>query len=227
MSRAARLGLALATLPLANVAAQEDQPKAEDLPQPSAEPTAPIIKAPEDGPAYELDSPENIREAAAGLAYDLMLFYDGNRTGMVPGILPGPPTEFKGDYYWWEGGAMMGTYVDYWHLTGDESYNEVVTQGMLHQTGPDGNYMPENHTASLGNDDQGFWGMTAMLAAENRFPNPPEDEFQWLALAQGVWNEMAHPDRHDDVCGGGMRWQVPSWNVGYDYKNSESQVKRD
>lgn len=30
---------------------------------------------------------------------------------MIPGILPGPPTEYKGDYYWWEGGAMMGTYI--------------------------------------------------------------------------------------------------------------------
>lgn len=40
-----------------------------------------------------------------------MLQYDGNQTGKIPGILPGPPTEYKGDYYWWEGGAMMGTYV--------------------------------------------------------------------------------------------------------------------
>ena len=52
-----------------------------------------------------------IKDTAAKLAYDLMLQYDGNTTGMIPGILPGPPTEFKGDYYWWEGGAMMGTYI--------------------------------------------------------------------------------------------------------------------
>jgi mannan endo-1,6-alpha-mannosidase len=148
-----------------------------------------------------------------------MLQYDGNQTGMIPGILPGPPTEHKGDYYWWEGGAMMGTYVDYWHLTGDESYNKVIEQGMLHQTGENGDYMPDNHTASLGNDDQGFWGMTAMLAAENKFPNPPEDQFQWLALAQGVWNTMADPSRHDEYCNGGMRWQIPFSNAGYNYKN--------
>jgi hypothetical protein len=52
-----------------------------------------------------------IKESARALAYDLMLQYDGNQTGMIPGILPGPPTEYKGDYYWWEGGAMMGTYI--------------------------------------------------------------------------------------------------------------------
>jgi mannan endo-1,6-alpha-mannosidase len=149
-----------------------------------------------------------------------MTFYKGNLSGEIPGILPGPPTENKGDYYWWEGGAMMGTYVDYWHLTGDSSYNAVVMEGMLHQTGDNADYMPTNHTSSLGNDDQGFWGMSAMLAAENRFPNPPTDKPQWLALAQAVWNTQAQPNRHDEHCGGGLRWQIPFTNAGYNYKNS-------
>lgn len=116
---------------------------------------------------------------------------------------------------------MMGTYVDYWHLTGDSSYNKVIMEGMIHQVGDNRDYQPVEHTASLGNDDQGFWGMTAMLAAENRFPDPPEDEPQWLSLAQAVWNTQASPERHDDVCGGGMRWQIPFSNTGYDYKNSQ------
>jgi len=149
-----------------------------------------------------------------------MTFYKGNQSGETPGILPGPPTEHKGDYYWWEGGAMMGTYVDYWHLTGDPSYNHVVTEGLLHQVGEEEDYQPRNHTASLGNDDQGFWGMSAMLAAENKFPDPPEDKPQWLALAQAVFHTQAHPDRHDGTCGGGLRWQVPVTNMGYDYKNT-------
>ena len=149
-----------------------------------------------------------------------MTFYKGNQTGEIPGILPGPPTENKGDYYWWEGGAMMGTYIDYWHLTGDTSYNHVIMEGMLHQTGPEFNYMPPNHTASLGNDDQGFWGMSAMLAAENKFPNPPEDKPQWLALAQAVFNTQASSERHDKTCNGGLRWQVPPTNMGYNYKNT-------
>lgn len=93
-------------------------------------------------------------------------------------------------------------------------------EGMLHQTGEGRDYMPSNHSASLGNDDQGFWGMSAMLAAENKFPNPPEDQAQWLALAQAVWTTQAQPERHDDECNGGMRWQIPFTNSGYDYKNS-------
>ncbi|KAK4196262.1 glycosyl hydrolase family 76-domain-containing protein [Triangularia verruculosa] len=169
---------------------------------------------------YKIDTKAEIKDSAATLAFDLMLQYKGNLSGEIPGILPGPPTEHKGDYYWWEGGAMMGTYVDYWFLTGDESYNAVVAEGLLHQVGPNADYMPPNHTASLGNDDQGFWGMSAMLAAENKFPNPPEDQPQWLALAQGVFHTQAAPERHDETCNGGLRWQVPPTNAGYNYKNT-------
>ena len=115
---------------------------------------------------------------------------------------------------------MMGTYVDYWHYTGDDTYNEEVMEGLTFQAGPERDYQPERHAASLGNDDQGFWGMSAMLAAEVNFPNPPKDQPQWLALAQAVWVTMAAPERHDNVCGGGMRWQIPPYNGGYDYKNT-------
>ncbi|KAI8633563.1 glycoside hydrolase family 76 protein [Xylariaceae sp. FL1651] len=167
---------------------------------------------------YKIDSNDDIRSAARTLAYDLMSYYHGNESGQTPGILPGPPP--AGPYYWWEGGALWGTMIDYWHLTGDPTYNDVVTQAMLWQVGPSRNYMPPNVTASLGNDDQGFWGMSAMQAAEENFPNPPSDQPQWLALAQAVWNTQAAPDRHDDFCGGGLRWQIPFANNGYDYKNS-------
>ncbi|KAJ8123217.1 hypothetical protein O1611_g9648 [Lasiodiplodia mahajangana] len=167
---------------------------------------------------YKIDSNDDIISAAKSLAYDLMSYYHGNESGQTPGILPGPPP--AGDYYWWEGGALWGTMIDYWHLTGDDTYNDVVTQGMLWQTGPNNNYMPPNWSASLGNDDQGFWGMSAMLAAEENFPNPSDDQPQWLALAQAVWNTQADPDRHDSTCGGGLRWQIPFSNNGYDYKNS-------
>lgn len=95
----------------------------------------------------------------------------------------------KGFISGWEAGAMFGTMIDYWLYTGDESYVEVTTQAMLHQTGDDRDYMPPNQTKSLGNDDQGFWAMAAMSAAENNFPNPPPDQPQWLALAQAVFNE--------------------------------------
>ncbi|KAL1838470.1 hypothetical protein VTJ49DRAFT_2638 [Mycothermus thermophilus] len=168
--------------------------------------------------AYSIATIADIKKTAADVAWDLMQYYHGNETGQTPGILPGPPP--AGDYYWWEAGAMWGTLIEYWKYTGDDSYNAVITQGMLHQVGPNRDYMPPNVTASLGNDDQGFWGMSAMLAAELAFPDPPEDEPQWLALAQAVFNTQASPDRHDEECNGGLRWQIPWSNNGYDYKNT-------
>lgn len=148
-----------------------------------------------------------------------MTYYHGNESGHTPGILPGPPP--AGDYYWWQAGAMWGTLVDYWHYTGDKTYNDLTESSLVFQAGaPQNCYMPPNWTASLGNDDQGFWGMSAMLAAETNFQNPPADQPQWLALAQAVFNTQAAPDRHDDTCGGGLRWQIPPTNNGYNYKNT-------
>ncbi|PSR80976.1 glycoside hydrolase, partial [Coniella lustricola] len=163
---------------------------------------------------------DSVKTAAKAVASNLMSYYKGNEPGQIPGILPGPPP--TGDYYWWEGGALWGTMVDYWHWTGDTTWANETQSSLLFQAGPPSNsYQPSNWTLSLGNDDQGFWGLSAMLAAENKFPNPPlATEPGWLALAQAVFNTQAAPDRHDDTCGGGLRWQIPPTNVGYDYKNS-------
>ena len=81
--------------------------------------------------------------------------------------------------------------------------------------------MPPNRTKDLGNDDQAFWALAAMGAAEKNYPDPPADQPQWLALAQAVFNGQA--SRWDpSTCGGGLRWQVTFLNKGYDYKNSIS-----
>jgi mannan endo-1,6-alpha-mannosidase len=144
----------------------------------------------------------------------MMLNYTGNQTGGIPGNLPDP-------YYWWEAGAMFGSLIDYWYYTGDTSYNNVVSQAMLYQVGPDNDYMPPNQTKTEGNDDQGFWGLAAMSAAETNFQNPPAGQPQWLALAQAVFNTQA--TRWDTTtCGGGLRWQIFTFNQGYNYKNSIS-----
>ncbi|KAG9255669.1 glycoside hydrolase family 76 protein [Emericellopsis atlantica] len=170
---------------------------------------------------FSIASDDDIKKTAAAVAWDLLQYYHGNETGQTPGILPGPPASGLGPYYWWEAGAMWGTLLDYWFLTGDDSYNDLIMQGIQFQSGPQKNFMDPNYTLSMGNDDQGFWGMTALTAAENNFTNPPADKPQWVALAQGVFNDMASPERwQTDTCGGGLRWQVPFSNVGYNYKNS-------
>ncbi|OCK84769.1 glycoside hydrolase family 76 protein [Lepidopterella palustris CBS 459.81] len=166
--------------------------------------------------AIELDisQPDSIKAAASITAYGMMKYYQGNLTGQIPGLLPGP-------YYWWEAGAMFGQMVDYWYYTQDDTYNNVVCDALLFQVGPDRDYMPPNQTKDEGNDDQVFWAFAALSAAENNFPNPLPPQPQWLALAQAVFNRQV--SRWDkDFCGGGLRWQIYSFNNGYDYKNSIS-----
>lgn len=164
----------------------------------------------------------SIKSAAKVVARNLMEYYKGDEPGQTVGILPGPPP--LGPYYWWQAGAMFGTIIDYWHYTGDDTYHDVTKEAMVHQAGaPANSYMPPNWTASLGNDDQAFWGMAAMLAAETNFPNPPKDQPQWLALAQAVFNTQVARWENED-CNGGLRWQIPHSNGGYSYKNTIANV---
>ena len=157
---------------------------------------------------------DSIKAAASTVAYGMMKYYKGNETGGIPGNFPPP-------YFWWEAGAAFGAMLDYYYYTGDPTYNEVTTQALLAQVGPDNDYMPPNQTKTEGNDDQGFWALAAMTAAEQKFPNPPADQPQWLALAQAVFNSQAL--RWDMTsCAGGLKWQIFSFNGGYHYKNSIS-----
>lgn len=118
---------------------------------------------------------------------------------------------------------MMQSLIDYWYYTGDSTYNDMVIKGVMHQTGAGNDFKPANQSHDLGNDDQAFWAMAAMSAAENKFPNPPKDDPQWLELVQAVFNEQAADwNKRKDTCGGGMMWQIFEYNNGFGYKNTIS-----
>ena len=163
-------------------------------------------------------STASVKKAARTIADDMMTYYKGNLTGQTPGLLP-HSGEAPNGYFWWEGGAMFGSLMDYWYFTGDKTYNDVTTEAMLFQVGDSDNYEPTNQSFDLGNDDQAFWAMSAMTGAEEKFPNPPKDKPQWLALAQAVFNRQVL--RWDaKTCGGGLRWQFNQFNPGYTYKST-------
>ncbi|KAK9449735.1 glycosyl hydrolase family 76-domain-containing protein [Limtongia smithiae] len=164
------------------------------------------------GVTLDINDEDSIKTAAQIVADGLMNYYHGDEYGGTPGL-------FTGGYYWWESGAAWGSLIDYWFYTGDDTYSDIIEAGLLFQVGSDDNYEPANQTSSLGNDDQGFWGITVMAAAERNFTNPASDEPQWLALAQAVFNSIALT-WSTDSCGGGIRWQKFLFNDGYDYKNS-------
>lgn len=162
----------------------------------------------------DFSSKKSINAGLGLLAKGLMDYYHGNDTGQTPGMFTNP-------YYWWEAGSAWGSMLDYWYYTGDETYSGILKSSLLFQVGMDWDYMPSNQTTTEGNDDQGFWGITVMAAAEKNFSNPAPNQPQWLFLAQAVFNTMA--SRWDtEHCGGGLRWQIFTWNNGYNYKNSVS-----
>ena len=81
--------------------------------------------------------------------------------------------------------------------------------------------MPANQTYTEGNDDQCFWALSAMMAAERNFEKPSDSQPGWLSMVQAVFNQQA--GRWDNLgCAGGLRWQIYTWNAGYEYKNTIS-----
>lgn len=110
--------------------------------------------------------------------------------------------------------------VDYYHYTGDASYNEITLQALNSQVGPNSDFMVPAHQGDEGNDDQAFWGFAAMSAAEKGYP-APSGQYSWIELVENLWNTQVY--RWDtSSCGGGLKWQIFPSNKGYNYKNSIS-----
>lgn len=166
------------------------------------------------GVPLDVTSLESLQHATSLVAQGLMDYYTGLDYGQTIGMFSAP-------YYWWEAGGAWGSMIDYWYYMENDTYVNITKQALLYQVGEGKNYIPLNQSTTEGNDDQGFWGIAVMAAAERNFPSPDADQPQWLYLAQAVFNTMAL--RWDDAtCGGGLRWQIFTWNSGYDYKNSVS-----
>ncbi|KAJ5219530.1 Mannan endo-1-6-alpha-mannosidase DCW1 [Penicillium chermesinum] len=167
--------------------------------------------------AYSIDldinDEQSIKAAASTTTYAMMTYYKGNESGQIPGAFPTK---------WWEGSTLFLALLQYWHFTGDTTYNDELRVGLEWQAGDD-DYMPSNYSSFLGNDDQMFWGLAAMTAAELQFADATDvgSGYSWLSLAQGVFNSQIK--RWDNTsCHGGMRWQIWEWESGYTMKNAIS-----
>lgn len=79
--------------------------------------------------------------------------------------------------------------------------------------------MPSNQSKDEGNDDQIFWALSMMTAAELKFPDPPAGTPGWLAMAQSVFNQL-NARWDTQYCKGGLRWQIYQYLPGYNYKNT-------
>lgn len=171
------------------------------------------------GLAIKLDVNDtaSVKSAAKTIAQSIVSTYHGADIGQTPGL-------FSDGYYWWEAGLAWDALINYWAKTGDDTYNDIVNQALSWQVGPNYDYMPVNQTKSLGNDDQSIWALAAMTAAEQGFPAPAgsalkSNNLTWIQLAKNVFETQAA--RWDqNTCDGGLRWQIFTFNAGYDYKNA-------
>lgn len=55
---------------------------------------------------------------------------------------------------------------------GNDTYVDLIKTALTYQVGDDYNYVPLNQTTTEGNDDQAFWDIAVMAAAEKTFPTP-------------------------------------------------------
>ncbi|KAJ5675391.1 hypothetical protein N7462_008288 [Penicillium macrosclerotiorum] len=141
---------------------------------------------------------DSLKTAAKTIATDMMDYYNNRDSKDIPG---------KFDGTWWEGGSMFMILIQYWWLTGDTQFNDAIQDGMYWQKGDD-NFFPSNYSQYLGNDDQVFWGLAAITAAELNFPER-DGQPSWVSLAQGQLPR-------------GMRWQIWPYQSGYTTKNAIS-----
>ncbi|EEB09630.2 mannan endo-1,6-alpha-mannosidase [Schizosaccharomyces japonicus yFS275] len=122
--------------------------------------------------------------------------------------------------YWWQTGSSLTTMLNTMLVTNNETYKSLIHDALVYNAGEDYNYQPSSEYFNLGNDDQGFWALAAMSAAENDFTSPDSSR-SWLELTQTVFNlQVARWDINS--CEGGLRWQAFPWLSGYTYKNSIS-----
>lgn len=163
-----------------------------------------------------VNSTDSINDACQLIATGLMDYNWGKDYGGTVGMFTHP-------YYWWEAGGAWGSMIDYTYYFDNDTYVDTIIQAMMYQKGDDSNFMPLNQTSTEGNDDQVFWGIAAIQAAERNFTSPGPNEPSWFELATATFNTMKN--RWDnEYCGGGLRWQIFQWNNGYDYKNTVSNA---
>lgn len=89
---------------------------------------------------FRLRTIESVKDAASQSIYGMMTWYKGNETGQIPGGFPDK---------WWEGAALFLALLNYWHFTGDDTYNDELSVGLQFQGGPNGDYWTSNYSSFL------------------------------------------------------------------------------
>jgi mannan endo-1,6-alpha-mannosidase len=173
------------------------------------------------GIQLDVNSQDSIKSAAKSLASGIIAAYNDSLSseyGGVPGLFDG-----DNDIYFWESGTIWNAMLGYSYLTGDTKYDGTISEALQFQLGDYDAFMPANQTKNLGNDDQSCWALAAMTAAEVGLAKPKNAD--WVDYAKNVWqiqSERITLEENKNACEGGLRWQIFTFNNGYNYYNSLS-----
>jgi 3-methylcrotonyl-CoA carboxylase beta subunit len=97
----------------------------------------------------DLRAADSIKDVSSKVAGQLVAQYAEKDANGGYRILGGYPGVLYPPYYWWQTGAMFGTLLDYWHYTGDDQYNGLVREGLIHNFGEDLNLVRNNFRRTL------------------------------------------------------------------------------
>ncbi|KAF2760403.1 hypothetical protein EJ05DRAFT_498360 [Pseudovirgaria hyperparasitica] len=163
---------------------------------------------------------ESVRNAAATVAYGLMSHYTNNQS-TTPAADVGSFVSPEGvdKLYWWNSGAIWGGMVDYAMYSGDNSYVEATKHALAANVGEKADLIIESKRGEEGTDDQAFWALSMMSAAESGFP-AADGAPAYIDVAEGAFKSIT--SRWDTTsCNGGLFWQIYADNAnGLKYKNS-------
>lgn len=110
----------------------------------------------------------------------------------------------------------MDALLTYTSTTGDSQYATLLSNTLITEATGTNDFMTVHAT---GNDDQAWWALAALTAAETDFV--PTGPVSWATLAQNVFQEQT--TRWDkDKCNGGMKWKILQGDGtdGWHYKSS-------
>ncbi|KAK7536581.1 glycoside hydrolase [Phyllosticta citricarpa] len=163
--------------------------------------------------SFDPTNRESVTSAAKQLASGLFSYYEPTYgLGVFPKSL------------WWQAGAAWDALVNYWFLTGDDTYNSDAQSALLAQ-GFEG-FQPLNQTASMTNDEIAIWALAGVTAAERSFPSNGTNYID-LSIASfenllARWDDSNSTQSTCGVPAGGLRMGIWTFSTLYDYKNTLS-----
>ncbi|KAJ4316671.1 hydrolase 76 protein [Neodidymelliopsis sp. IMI 364377] len=118
--------------------------------------------------------------------------------------------------WWWQSGSAVDALLTYTSVTGDSQYAGLLSSTLVTEATSKNDFMTVHAT---GNDDQAWWALAALTAAESNLS--PAGPVPWATLAQNVFNaQTARWDK--DKCNGGMKWKIEKGDgtTGWHYKST-------